>query len=90
MASAVVPTAKLSSCVLAARSAPVVLVAVSVTALVLGSVLMALSVMPVAAVRAPATKPAKSRPSVAVPLAVSREKVTLRPAPRPKPSRTTE
>ena len=89
MESVRVVTTKLRSWAPAARSALLVLVAVSVTALLVGSVLMALRVTPVAAVRALAAKVAKSAPSMAVPLAVSRVKVTLPPTPKTTPSRET-
>ena len=73
----------------ASREAPLVLVAVSVTFLETGSVLMALRVMPLAAVMLLAMNAAKSMPSEAVRPVVSREKEKERPAARAVPSRTT-
>jgi hypothetical protein len=91
-ASVLAAMAKLSSWAPTSRSLPPVLVAVRVMA-PLAPLLRLLRVTPVAAVSEPATRAAKSVTSVApaepVPLAESSVKVTLRPAPRPTPSRAT-
>ena len=55
----------------------------------MAAVVMPLRVMPVAAVKPVPSRVAKSVTSVAEPLAAPREKVTLRPTPRPTPSRAT-
>ena len=87
--SCVVLTEKVTICRPASRAASLVLVAVSETFLETGSVLMALRVMPLAAVMPLAMRAAKSVSSVAPIPAVSREKEKERPVARAVPSRTT-
>jgi hypothetical protein len=87
--SCVVLTEKVTIWRPASRAAPLVLVAVRVTVLETGSVLMALRVMPLAAVMLLAISAAKSVPSVAPIPAVSREKEKLCPALSAVPSSST-
>ena len=89
MASAVAATPKVSNCEPMVNAATLLLVAVTVTALVMGSVLMPLRVIPAAALRSPASRAEKSTPSVAVTPVVSRVKVRLWPGRKPPPSRET-
>ena len=72
-----------------AKEVPPMLVAVTVTALVVGSVLLPLRLIPVDGTRFDSSRAVKSSPSIAVPLPLATVKVTLRPAARPTPFKAT-
>ena len=85
--SCVVAIVKLNSAAPVARSAAVVLVAVTLIAP--SAPVLVVSVIPEAGFSPPASSAEKSMPSVAVPDALSSVNVTLWPAPSPTPLRLT-